>query len=595
MAESEAPSDAETPAPSPPSPLDVLAAALRDGFANPSPSTSDAATPSEKNWEKRVRVGGWLQGVALGSVEAAGADAARDAASALAASLDPKLEDAQRDDIALEIEIASTLEELTPDGLNDLISTTELGLHGLVLTDTKTGKTAAGWPAVAQREHSGAAQWVKSLLKEARPPGARLPASVRVERFSTIHLRLRPHDDPAENGSAPEELRAGLRLVQQGDLNRRGLAGNATEAAAWLVRHQLANGHYRYEFQPAAPAANGESKKGTWTRSDSIVRQAGCAWSIAALATAYRGEQGEGPKALDQRFTASAMRAIGGLAKTSLHRNGPGGLHYLASQDGQARLGAIPLLLLALTDLRLPKYQAELQRHLTRTCLALQQSDGSFSTAVRGLEMEGSERYFAGQIALALARRYFVDKRPRTDEAVRGAISHYREWWASDNEDLSFAAWMLQACESHVRHTPNADSKANAHAFAFEMADWALTQQHDVDHPNPLWVGGYQGSPGIGTAAYTEGMIRAFAIATLAKDEARIERYRRSVATGLRFLLQLQIERSDLAFIGAEDHLGAVRGSLRLRNLRCDNAQHFLMAMLRASVVLQNEELQLAQ
>lgn len=618
MAESEAQSDVDTAAADPSGVHDAVAAALRAGFAHPSSDNP----PDADTWSGRVRVGAWLRGVDLGSTQAApggakdseaGPGQAQDAASTLSARLD----DDQRADptLALEIEIVDTLEEVTPEGLNELIASTELGLHGLVLTDTATEKSAAGWPAVAQREHSGVAQWVKSLLKRARPPGARLPASVRVQRFTTTHLRLRIHDETA----SPEELRGGLRVVRQADVNRSQLAAAATQAAAWLVRHQLANGHYHYEYQPPPPApagantnaGGGQPTTGSWAKSDSIVRQAGCAWSVASLGTAFRGQEGEAPQALAQRFSASTLRAISGLTKTSLHRDGPGGLHYLASPDGQARLGAIPLLLLALTDLRLPKYEPELQQRLTGTCLALQRADGSFGTSVRGFEMEGSERYFAGQIALALARRYFVDKRPRTDEAVQRAITHYRQAWnaadqsdgesddgASDDssiKDLSFAAWMLQACESHVRHTPNRDSKANAQAFAFEMADYVLTQQHDTDHPNPLWVGGYQGSPGIGTAAYTEGMLRAYVIATLAEDQERIDRYGRSVATALRFLLQLQIAPPDLATIGADEHLGAVRGSLRRRNLRCDNAQHFLSAMLRASVLFKDEELQLAK
>ncbi len=580
---------------------DINTASLRAGFAQP--ASDNTPSPSRNGWDGRVRIGAWLRGIDLGSVEA-GANELQGAASTLAA----KLDDEQRSDetLALEIETVKTIEVITPEGLNHLIATTEIGLHGLVLTDTATGKSAVGWPAAAQREHSGGAQWVKSLLKQARPPGTRLPASVHVQRFTTTHLRLQIHVD----GSHPEELRGGLRIVKQADVDRSGIVSAATQAGAWLLRHQLANGQYHYEYQPPPPSpSGGKAAIGTWAKSNSIVRQAGCAWSVASLGTAFRGQEGAAPQALAKRFSTSALLAISGLTKTSLHRNGPGGLHYLASPDGQARRGAIPLLLLALTDLRLPKYESELQQRLTSTCLALQQADGSFGTSARGLELEGSERYFAGQIALALARRYFVDKRSRTDEAVQHAVSHYRQAWNSDRhdetdtdpskdgsiKDLSFAAWMLQACEAHIRRTPNRNSKANAQDFAFEMADYALTQQHDTDHPNPLWVGGYQGSPGIGTAAYTEGMLCAYIIATVAEDQERVDRYGHSIARALRFLLQLQIALPDLASVGTDEHLGAVRSSLRRRNLRCDNAQHFLTAMLRASALFQNEELQLAK
>ena len=59
------------------------------------------------------------------------------------------------------------------------------------------------------------------------------------------------------------------------------------------------------------------------------------------------------------------------------------------------------------------------------------------------------------------------------------------------------------------------------------MADWALQEQHGEDSENPLWVGAFQNTPGIGTAAYSEGIASALSIAQRAGDErARSEQYR---------------------------------------------------------------------
>ena len=534
-------------------------------------------------------MGAWLRGTSIGEVALVDADTisgVRMAAAALAAALPEGSEKGQRGDasLILDVEVVDEVERLEPGGLNELIASVELGLHGLVLTDTKTKKSAGGWPSRAQREFSGSAQWVKWLLRQARPPGVRLPESVRVDRFRTTHVAVPVNVGTDSDGAGGvETLVGGLHVVPQEGLSQRRMLEAATYAGFWLLRHRLADGRFRYEFQPGTQS---------WSRADSIVRQAGCVWSVAALATAYRGGQSKAYQDLGKTFADAAMQSISGILDAGLKRDGPGRLYYIEA-NGEPRLGAIPLLLLAVTDLRNESFNKDLATRLTQTLLTVQRADGSFGTSARGLEMEGSEKYFAGQIALALARRYFVDKKPRIDEAVSRALAYYQDWWADGNADLSFAAWMLQACESHYRHTPNAQSKAAAKQFAYQMADWALTFQHGASHANPLWVGGFGKSPGIGTAAYTEGMIRALVIATADKDFERIALYRRSVALALRFLLQLQVEPADLAFIGGEEHRGGVRGSLRRRNLRCDNAQHFLMATLRASAVLQDADLKL--
>ncbi len=576
-------------------PTATLATAALAGFATPAPYTPPADLP----WDGRVRVAAWLRGEALAGVETAADDPANALLEA-AAAVAHGLTDDQRSDpaLVLEFELAAPLETIEPGGLSELIAAVEHGVHGLLLTDTVTGKAAGGWPSTAQRDHSGAAQWIKSLLRLARPPGARVPASVQVQRFTTQHAALAPNtpnspsddaaNDATEDASSPEppphDLTAGLRLVEQESLSRELCITAASDAGFWLLRNQRPTGVFGYEFLPGSQ---------TWSGTDSIVRQAGCAWSIAALATAYRGGQGANDKRIADTFATAAMRAVSGILDEGLHRDGPGRLYYLAGPDNQGRLGAIPLLLLAITDLRVASFNEEIAGRLTQTMLQLQQADGSFGSTLRGLELEGSERYFAGQITLALARRFFVEKKSRLDDAVSSAIAYYQKWWDDDNADLSFAAWMLQACESHYRHTADRASKDRSRAFAYRMADWMLDRQHLADHPNPLWVGGYEGSPGIGTAAYTEGMLRALVIATLEKDFERIGLYRRSVALALRFLLQLQVDPLDLAFIGGDEHRGAVRGSLRRRNLRCDNAQHFLMATLRAAAVLKDEDLRL--
>ena len=560
----------------------ALLAAAREGYAAP----QDTPPPPPDAWQGRARVRLWQRGriVAIGvaipdSPDDSPVDAVRAAAAAARALAGPTPPDADTDDdppLHFEIEVVDSIERIEPEGLSGLLQSVRPAVHGLVLHDDD--RVVGGWPSDPMHEGRGVPDWVKALLKQARPPGYWLPSSLRVERFTARRLAapVAPPDPEPDaepdtktdtKSDAPDAFVGDTRLVALEDVTTEKLRQAASWAGAWLVRHQRSNGLFAYQYVPHVDA---------WSPTDSIVRQAGCAWSLVRL-TRVSG---------DRRFAAAALRAVTGILSTALRRDGPGGLSYVAGPDGARRLGAVPLLLLALDEMDAPTPRLKpVADELTKTILAIQERSGALGTSARGMEFEGSERYFAGQCALALAKRYRATNRRRLRDAGDKALIYYRDWWDGGNEDLSFLAWMIQACDA----ADAADANPQAVDFAFTMADWALQSQFAEDHPDPAWVGGYRGGPGIGTAAYTEGMVSALAIARRRGDADRARRYERSVLLAMRFLLQLQLEPPDLIFIPGEGHRGAVRHTLTSRLLRCDNAQHFLMAALRAAPLLDDD------
>ena len=508
----------------------------------------------------RVRVGLWRSGVMLGRAEAADLDlaaAVRQAAAAAAAAVDGGIPaDDQYNATLIDVEIVTMSQFIRPIGLSGLMHATQDGVDGLVLRDGD--RAAGGWPADALRGDRSNARWAKALLREARPPGTRLSPSVAVLRFRTREVvgMLRP---PSDRPVGLAAMQGATRVVWPQAVGRQDLVRAAGRAGMWLVRHQRKDGLFRYLFQHQTQR---------WSSDDSIVRQAGCAWAMARLAR----------RLPDAGFAAPTTRALEGLERTSLKRGGPGNLAYLQVGDDPPRLGAIPLFLLAADEWeRHSPIEEGTRERLAATLLAVQSPEGGFGVEARGLTLEGSETYYAGQIALALARRFEVTGRQRMAESGLAAVRYYQQWWDDGNQDLSFAAWMLQACEAWYR-LRNDDE---ARDFGFQMADWALQFQHP-DDVNLLWGGAFGNTPGIGTAAYTEGIVRAVAIAEQAGDEERVERYSTSVRGAMRFLMQLCVEDPDLAFTGGPEQRGAVRSSLRRRSLRCDNAQHFVMAALGA-------------
>ncbi len=532
-------------------PADLLSAA-RAGFAG--------APLEDSSGDIAARARLWRAGLVVAEAEASASDglaAAQAAGSALQAALGEQSD--QPGDV-LGIEVEAQREPRSPEGLIGLIQTPLPGRHGLILRDGES--VARGWPFDALRTDGRTAAWVKQLNREVRRPGARLASSTSVEVFTTVEAlgTVGPTD-----GERISPRAGGFRLVDQAEVLPDRVAGSALQAAAWLLRHQRADGSFAYEYVAASA-----DKPGGWTPYDQLVRQCGCAWAIAMVARISR----------DRKIGEAAARAISGILERHLRRDGPGRLFYLEDMYGEAKLGAPPLLLLAICELgsalRIPRETVD---QLTASLLAVQSRDGRLGTKARGMELEGSETYYAGQIVLALARMFAIRKRPRLRTAVERSLKHYRARWDDEDEcDLSFTTWMIQACDQW--HANVGDDLARE--YAYEMADWALEEQHGEDCANPLWVGAFQNTPGIGTAAYSEGIASALSIAQRAGDEERAERYRSALLSSVRFLLSLSLDGPEYALVGGSEHVGAVRSALHRSGLRCDNAQHYLMSMLRA-------------
>ena len=532
-----------------------LLAAARSGLAQGSNASAGEVAA-------RARV--WRAGVVLGEAEASGVDGLTAAANAGAAAGAACGHEGLESGDSLSIEVEAKREAQSPRGLNELLQVPLLGRHGMVLRDGE--RQARGWPFDALREEGRLSAWVKRLNREARPPGARLASSTSVERFTTVEA-MGPAAPPDE-----ERITArvgGFRVVDLDEVLPDRLTGAALQAAAWLLRHQRDDGSFAYEYS---------AREQAWSPFDQLVRQAGCAWSVALVGRLTR----------DRGTLQAATRSVQGILQRHLRRDGPGRLFYLEDMYGEPKLGAIPLLLLAILELRgAARFERETVDQLTAALLAIQSRDGRFGTTARGLELEGSETYYAGQVALALARMHAPRPRPRLRTAVERSLRHYHERWADEDErDLSFTTWMLQACDQW--HALTSDELSRD--YAYQMIDWALEEQHGPDHEHPLWPGAFQNTPGIGTAAYSEGLASALAIAQRAGDEDRAERYRSALLLAMRFLLQLTVESSEVALVGGTEQIGAVRSALHRDSLRCDNAQHFIMSALRARALCWPDE-----
>jgi hypothetical protein len=133
----------------------------------------------------------------------------------------------------------------------------------------------------------------------------------------------------------------------------------------------------------------------------------------------------------------------------------------------------------------------------------------------------------------------------------------------------------------------------------FEMSDWLLGVQQWDEAPWEDCRGRFFapdrpfGPPhASSTAVYLEGLSEAFRIARVTGDSQRSRAYRIAILRGLRSLAQLTYKGvNDMNFHSKRDWLlGGVRSNEHNNNIRLDNVQHAIMAILGVISVFDNQD-----
>jgi hypothetical protein len=94
------------------------------------------------------------------------------------------------------------------------------------------------------------------------------------------------------------------------------------------------------------------------------------------------------------------------------------------------------------------------------------------------------------------------------------------------------------------------------------------------------------------TGVYLEGLVDAFALARALGDQARADRYRRAICGGIRSAMQLQFaDETDLYYVRDREACeGALRTTVYDNEIRVDNVQHMLMALLDILTVFTDDD-----
>ena len=162
---------------------------------------------------------------------------------------------------------------------------------------------------------------------------------------------------------------------------------------------------------------------------------------------------------------------------------------------------------------------------------------------------------------------------------------YYRDYFWN-NPNPAFVPWHTQAATILFRLTGDSTLRD----YIFDMNDWLLPHQQwggtlDLDY----WGRFYSpdkpyGNPhASATGVYLEGLVDALVLAREIGDERRAEAYDRAIQRGIRSMAQLQYQDEiDAFYVLKKDRvIGAVRTESANNEIRIDNLQHGLMALLK--------------
>lgn len=369
-------------------------------------------------------------------------------------------------------------------------------------------------------------------------------------------------------GHRTVRMERGSRTVPLEDVDRDSVIEARDLMGGWMIRALHDDGRMTYKYWPS---------RGEESEANNMIRQ----WmaTVALTRLGYdRPDLGLHPLAhrnirynLDNHFYVD-----------------DDGLGAVADPDGAVKLGAVALAALALIEHPDRADFAAEESALLRTVDHLWQDDGAFRTFLVPPERNDNQNFYPGEALLMWAVLLREDgPDPELLERFMRSFRYYREWHLEEGQrNPAFVPWHTQAYYEVWRLTHDEELAD----FIFEMNDWLLDVQQWDDAPYPDMRGRFYdpsrpfGPPhSSSTGVYLEGLIDAYQLALELNESARAESYRVAIRRGLRSVMQLQfVDDVDTYYISRKDRvIGGIRTTVYDNEIRVDNVQHNLMAVLK--------------
>lgn len=372
-------------------------------------------------------------------------------------------------------------------------------------------------------------------------------------------------------------LYRGNKFVPTNQVTKKNVRKTANLSTAWLFNNIHHDGRMTYKYWPSQ---NEESIK------NNMIRQ----WMATIAMEKVAIEQGS------PNLWKIIERNIDYNLKHFYKNEGKFG--FIEWQN-KAKLGAIALAATALVQHPNRKKWTKHEYTLRHTIKALWNKDGSFNSFYKPRSRNDNQNFYPGEALLFWSILYEKDKDPEILKRFMKSFYYYRSWHLSPGiRNPAFIPWHTQAYYNIWKLTKNSELKD----FIFKMNDWLLLIQEKGNGcktqdtlgrfytPNKPYGKPHSSSTGV----YLEGLIDSFNLAIELKDVKRANQYRKSIIAGLRSVMQLQFANSEDMFYTPIAKQNYVRGGIRTtvynNEIRCDNVQHNLMALLKILNSFQNND-----
>jgi hypothetical protein len=356
----------------------------------------------------------------------------------------------------------------------------------------------------------------------------------------------------------------GNTLVTTEDVTRANVEALAQRMAMWLANQVHDNGRMTYKYWPSS----GEESSAT-----NSIRLFMATVTLGRLAEYYNDDAFR--RLQDKNLVYSFKQMY-------RERDGLGSI----DEVGKAKLGAAAIAALALVEHPGPHPFAAEQGRLIALTRHLHQTDGSFRTFFIPSDRNDNQNFYPGEALVLWAELLERSDDPELLRAFMKSVDYYRAWHL-ENRNPAFVPWHTQAYYSVWRKT----QQPALAAWIFEMNDWLLSMQEWEKAVYPDTKGrfydadrAHYGPPhASSTGVYLEGLIDAYSLAKEVGDTARAERYREVILRGVRSLMQLQFaDEVDMYYVSQRRYVeGGIRTTVYNNEIRVDNIQHGLMALLK--------------
>jgi hypothetical protein len=365
--------------------------------------------------------------------------------------------------------------------------------------------------------------------------------------------------------------------VSPGMVSRESVAEFAGLAGQWLCNNVHQEGRMTYKYWPSS---------GTESTANNMIRQ----WMATTALIRFGHAENN-----SDIYTLAEKNIDYNISSFYTEYNGFGAIE----RRNQVKLGAVALAALAIMEHPRRKKWLKQEAALQGTIESLWREDGSM---VSFFKPEGDMRFqnfYPGEALLYWALLYEREPDDGLLERFMKSFEYYREWHLKpENRNPAFIPWHTQAYYIIWKHK----GYQALQDFIFEMNDWLLSvQQWPQRARYPDTSGRFYdprrpfGPPhASSTGVYLEGLIDAFELARRVGDKERLDKYRRAINRGLRSLLQLQFADSVDMYYVSDLKRSYVKGGLRTtvynNEIRCDNIQHGLMAVLKILNIFEKED-----